>query len=633
MPTKNKSFASAKPPQGFATVNGVRAMGTVRRSQSITTYGIGAIVDLTDGSVMPMGLEEWEANARGGRLTPVIIHEPRLQAQLGVDFFRLAPATEELDAREQLIDRRYSIPCVRFPAWQECPQCHRLGTHGDPFEVADDSHRLVCKPCGKRAYVNPVRFIAACERGHIRDFPWIWWAHRHEEHVSCANPALFLRSRHQSAALSDLYIFCKMCGASSSMGNAFSIESLAKLGCNGERPWLGDAERDCNQRLRALQRGASNVHFPVIATALSIPPASEPYFQFLDDAWPYIRSVPVSAIDPALAGMAAQFGIEFEPLKQAYEARRRMEAGEAARSDLASRVEEYNALSSSREDESVAGRPPEFCNESSPAPDAISPWFDLIGAVSRLREVRALTGFSRLEPYPVSGERIRDALTDGSISPLSKAVSNWFPAAEIRGEGIFLRFRTTAIDEWIAKNPDLLTRSQILEERSAAVANKRGYQREYRITPRLLLVHSFAHAMIRQLSLDCGYSSSALRERLYVSDEGDSAMNGLLIYTGSPDSEGSLGGLVRLAQPRLIVDAVIRAVRHARWCGSDPVCAETDPNQSGDRISGAACHCCLLVPETACEKFNRELDRTFLIGDGQGRWAGFFNGLGEDEVI
>ncbi len=106
-------------------------------------------------------------------------------------------------------------------------------------------------------------------------------------------------------------------------------------------------------------------------------------------------------------------------------------------------------------------------------------------------------------------------------------------------------------------------------------------------------------------------------------------MNGVLVYTGSADSEGSLGGLVRLAEPALITDAVTRAVRSARWCGSDPVCHETDPAQAGDRISGAACHCCLLVPETACEKFNQELDRTLLVGAAGGEWQGFFDGLGD----
>lgn len=110
-------------------------------------------------------------------------------------------------------------------------------------------------------------------------------------------------------------------------------------------------------------------------------------------------------------------------------------------------------------------------------------------------------------------------------------------------------------------------------------------------------------------------------------------MNGVLIYTGSPDSEGSLGGLVRLADARQLERIVLQTIRNARWCGSDPVCLETDPAQSGDRVSGAACHCCLLVPETACEKFNRELDRTMLVGSPEtsefGHWRGYFDDLAD----
>ena len=106
-------------------------------------------------------------------------------------------------------------------------------------------------------------------------------------------------------------------------------------------------------------------------------------------------------------------------------------------------------------------------------------------------------------------------------------------------------------------------------------------------------------------------------------------MNGVLIYTGSPDSEGSLGGLVRLSEPFLLERIVLETIHNARWCGSDPVCLETEPRQAGDRISGAACHCCLLIPETACEKFNRELDRSMLVGDADGKYAGYFAQTGD----
>ena len=607
----------------------VRPMGQVRRSQVISTYSIGAIVDLASGSCMPMGLEEWDSQMRGGRVPDLTIFESRLQGQLGVDFFRLPPIAQEIDNQPGMVDRRYAIPCVRFPEWHECPKCHRLGTDGDPFEPGADGNGLVCGACSATS-VNPVRFVRACDAGHIEDFPWVWWAHREREGGPCERPVLYLSSQGRSASLADLYVNCHACGAGRSMGDAFLVESLRELNCHGTRPWLNDYETGCDRKPRALQRGASNIHFPVIASALSIPPVSEPLFQLLDDHWDVIRNLPESAIQPVLEGFARQYAVSPEVLLEAYRQRILLERGEATRTELASRAAEYLALGSDREEEAVAQKVPQFCNRVSEPPPVLAPWFDLVGAVSRLREVRAIAGFSRIEPMPVSGERIFEALRDRKISPLSIHQARWLPAAEIRGEGIFLRFRDEAVERWITANPELMTRAAVLERISAALAAQRGYEREYTITPRLLLVHSFAHAMIRQLSVDCGYSSSALRERLYIAEPADGAegMNGVLIYTGSPDSEGSLGGLVRLAAPELIVDAVVRAVRHARWCGSDPVCRETDPAQSGERISGAACHCCLLVPETACEKFNRELDRTTLIGDAESRWTGFFDGLG-----
>jgi hypothetical protein len=604
-------------------------MGQVRRSQIISTYSIGAIVDLASGSCMPLGLEDWDSQMRGGRLPELTIFESRLQGQLGVDYFRLPPIIEEIFGQPGMVDRKYAVPCIRFPEWHECPKCQRLGTEGDPFELADDRNSLVCGACNRNK-VNPVRFVRACDAGHIEDFPWVWWAHRKREGDACERPILYLRSHGKSASLADLYVYCKQCNVGRSMGDAFLGESLRELNCHGTRPWLGDFQPGCDRRPRALQRGASNIHFPVIASALSIPPVSEPLFQLLDDHWDVIRALPDSAIEPFLQNYARQYNVRPELLLEAYRQRVLLERGEATRTDLASRSEEYLALGADRKEEIVAGRIPQFCNDVFEAPGELMSWFDLVGAVSRLREVRAVAGFSRIEPYPVSGERIKGALQDGKISPLSSNNCNWLPAAEIRGEGIFLRFRDEAVDSWILSNPQVLGRATALEKRSAAVAAERGYEREYVVTPRLLLLHSFAHAMIRQLSVDCGYSSSALRERLYIAEPegGANPMNGVLIYTGSPDSEGSLGGLVRLAAPKLIVDVILRAVRHSRWCGSDPVCRETDPAQSGERISGAACHCCLLVPETACEKFNRELDRTMMVGDAEGRWKGFFDGLG-----
>jgi hypothetical protein len=359
---------------------------------------------------------------------------------------------------------------------------------------------------------------------------------------------------------------------------------------------------------------------------MSIPPASEAINLIVQELRSLLDAVPEETLPAVLAGVAAQYGVPVELMLIAYRNLRTLETGGASLTERLARAEEYAALSEDRDDPVIAGIVPQFQNHASKPSGALETWFDLVGAASRLREVRVMAGFSRIEPYPVSAERVNEAIAEGNVSPLSKTPRNWLPAAEIRGEGIFLRFRTQKVERWIGENPGLIARASILEARSRQMATARGYIRDYAITPRLLLVHSFAHALIRQISVECGYSASALRERLYVAeaDSNGPSMNGVLVYTGSPDSEGSLGGLVRLADAELLEPIVLRTLRSASWCGSDPVCLETDPGQSGERVSGASCHCCLLLPETACERFNRELDRAVLVGDTESAFKGYF---------
>ncbi len=143
--------------------------------------------------------------------------------------------------------------------------------------------------------------------------------------------------------------------------------------------------------------------------------------------------------------------------------------------------------------------------------------------------------------------------------------------------------------------------------------------------PRLVLLHTLAHLLINQLTYECGYSSASLRERLYVSPGGD-GMNGLLIYTAAGDSEGTLGGLVRMGQPERFEEILRNAITNARWCSSDPVCMDSH-GQGPDSCNLAACHSCALLPETACEEFNRFLDRGLVAGTRDNPGLGFFSSL------
>lgn len=610
--------------------DGVDPVGTVRRSQLISTFGIGAILDLEKGSFMPMGLEDW---SRVTALPALKIREPRLEQMLGVNHFRLGPVKEDVRGTHQ-VRARSAAPVIRFPLWHECPVCHRIGTESDPFELADDGARLRC--VADKAFTNPVRFVVACRTGHLKDFPWEWWAHRDRDEGICGSPALYLQSRGRSASLGDLYVECRNCGTKAdpvrrSLGDAFGADALRGQSCSGFRPWLHDREEGCAEQVRALQRGASNIHFPTVCSALSIPPASEAVCQIISQSRDVLDNAPASAIDHILTGIAGTYGVSPDQMISAWRQMQALETGNSSITEKLARAEEYAALSDDRDDPEIGGIVPQFRNSQMGIPASFANVLDRIGAVSRLREVRALAAFSRIEPYPVAAERVPEAIRDRRLAPLSKTPQNWLPAAEIRGEGIFIRFRTDAIDAWIEETSGLRARASVLNDRHRQIASDRGYEPDHDITPRLLLVHSFSHALLRQISLDCGYSSSALRERLYISEASAdaSAMNGVLIYTGSPDSEGSLGGLVRLADPLLLEPILVRALSGAAWCGSDPVCRESDPQQSGDRLSGAACHSCLLLPETACEKFNRELDRVVLSGntDDGDPFTGFFSGL------
>jgi hypothetical protein len=219
------------------------------------------------------------------------------------------------------------------------------------------------------------------------------------------------------------------------MGDAFRPESLKGMKCRGVRPWLHDRQPDCDAPPRVIQRGASNAHFPVVASALSIPPVSEATFQIIEGHWMTLGALPAEAVTPVLTNLANTYGIPLDALMAAYREKQKIEGTHGEFTDAGSRAEEYAALSNDRDDPIVGGVVPQFCNDVSEPPAAIAPWFDLVGAVSRLREVRALAGFSRIEPYPVSGERIAKAIQDGLVSPLSKAPRNLAAGGRDSGRG------------------------------------------------------------------------------------------------------------------------------------------------------------------------------------------------------
>jgi hypothetical protein len=183
--------------------------------------------------------------------------------------------------------------------------------------------------------------------------------------------------------------------------------------------------------------------------------------------------------------------------------------------------------------------------------------------------------------------------------------------------------RADRVQEWESREV-VRERVAVLQDKHLRAWRDRGQHGAMlkEITPRFLLVHSLAHALIRQLALSCGYGSASLRERLYVgSAEWD--MAGLLIFTSSPDADGTLGGLVRQGEGANILAVFEDSLSSMSWCSSDPLCIEGVHSFSAP-ANGAACHACLLAAETSCEEFNRFLDRAFLVGTPTNQQLGYF---------
>lgn len=590
-------------------------LGDIRRSQIITTHGPGSIIDFRAGgyggagvSVVAAGLEEWDRWAPPPGLGhPQTVYEPRLQKQLGVEGFRLPPVAPQV-APGVYSNRAGKLVGVRFPRWLQCPHCHlvrqpRFWTE-DPGDPA-----LYCADCSERAggrnrvHVVPVRFIVICDKGHLDEFPWDWWV-KHEERCS-QSPE---RARRElklegsaTAGLAGLILTCLGCGARRSMEGCFGPDAISGQ-CHGRRPWLGtDADESCTAKPRVVQRGASNIYFSVVESALDIPPWSDELQKKIGMRWAMLEQAPDQNARKLLIHALRLADVTDKPDEELFgiieDRITRLRSP-----DRNIRWEEYQQFVQHTQ---PFGEDTEFEIRPALAPPELSGWLQSVTRATRLREVRALRGFTRVFP-PSPGD-------DDRVARISLNQHAWLPAVENRGEGIFIQLRVERVREWETQ--------QVVVDRVAALRG--AYEQAWRdrgrpgvplkaVTPRLLLIHSLAHVLIRQLSLSCGYGSASLRERLYVGTK-DWEMVGFLVFTSSPDADGTLGGLARQGESSNIVRLFEDSFTSMTWCSSDPLCIE-GVHAKSEPTNGSACHACLLASETSCEEFNGFLDRALLVG-------------------
>lgn len=368
--------------------------------------------------------------------------------------------------------------------------------------------------------------------------------------------------------------------------------------CSGHHPFRPNHKNEkCDKEMIPSQRGASNVYFPVMRSAISIPPWINPLYNLIDE---HLRLIDSYEEDFGEMGLDKVYQKYFSAFtREEFDAallRRRQNIKEFTEI----KQMEYNAITH-HADPVYASNKKHFKAEEDPLPDYLLPYFQRVIRITRLREVRVLLGFTRVDaPDP-------DADEQTNIVYLNKGkTEKWLPAAEVHGEGVFIEFNRDSIDAWL-RDPELGSLSQ----KYAQCYKEFCESKEWTVTTlrdaRYVLMHTFAHLLIKQMSMSSGYSSSAIRERIYFGDD----MSGVLLYTGSADKEGSLGGLVELGNIDQLIVLMKDAFQEALVCTNDPECLNNVP--AGNNSNGAACHSCCMISETACENGNRMLDRGLIV--------------------
>lgn len=630
--------------------------GAMRRAQLVSPFGVGAMSVLVNGtSVITAGLDHWYQpdDASTLALEEYQEHDWRLEARLRVSEFRLPPDFRHQGQGNDNRNVKLTVPVLRFPLWCFCMFCKRLElstlTMQRP-EVCKDKKHTDWK---YKPRMSQVPFVAVCAAGHLDDFPFDKWVHR-SHRPSCAG-TLRLKSI-GGGGLEGQRVVCDACGNERSLrgiteARFVNREEHTTLSdqlsspddpylCTGARPWLAQPDGPCDQPMRGALRAAGNVYFSKVESSIYLPrkegavsaemhelmrhPAVSSTMRTLNDIFGagldvnMLRQQLLKNVPPEIFGL-----ISDEELIAGYRdllgvGEQEPESGEESDAELLTgddiwRYPEFQHIRQTPRDDYLTATNPDLHAD-------LGPYLERVRSVDVLRETRALRGFTRVRDDVLKLSVGKSLLRRQPLPP----TQDWLPAYVVRGEGIYFELDPGRLAAW-EERAEVQARAQKITDHYGQVASQRGLGNRI-LTPRFVLLHTLGHLLINELVFACGYSSASLRERLYLSTAPGREMAGLLIYTAAGDSEGTMGGLVRMARPENLRSVFASAISDARWCSTDPVCMDAgEKGQGPDSCNLAACHGCGLLPETSCEEFNRFLDRGLVIGTFADPGLGYFS--------
>jgi hypothetical protein len=582
---------------------------SLRRSQYITTYGPGAILEGPDGPrVIPsLDLSQIFENRR---LRDFEITDRRLSESLltGAGILRL-PSNAELGLPEM----KWIYNTFPFPSWALCISHSLLYK-----KTASDSRACpTCAPLSDKYEAwrtvrkHAIRFVRACPSGHLDDVDWI----RIIPHARHACNPRFLLWEGGGGALRHIIIRCPNCRESINLGIAYA----RNWPCSGRYPERGPVAPGCSVPAKIVQRGAANLRMAELRTSLTIPPSDTALHRLLElDTISTVVFTQSFSTKQSFLDVLDRL-VQNNRLKQPivtdikrYSEREILSAindvistgGERNLHEL--RLEEFEALRRG----AVFGAPAQPAQ----TPGA-PPQFEIIRTDTRLlrcagRHVIRVTPVNRLRVVMVqTGYRRLDLTNDVVDCAYHDQQRSWYPGVELFGEGIFLDLPAEGEN---AEEPLALigeaSQNWLAAWTDPNVANQNPNPGETDwLHPVFVWWHTLAHRLINALSIDSGYSSASVRERIFVDINSVTGRvaGGVLLYTIQPGGDGTLGGMVGLVPE---FERVLQsALRNLDACSNDPLCGE---EQFGTgKYNGAACYACLLVSETSCEHRNMRLDR------------------------
>jgi Domain of unknown function (DUF1998) len=596
----------------------------IRLSHLLGHSGVGAIVRGPKDLVVVHDIRQWtDRNGEpGGRR---VTYVERIRAAMDVkQELREPPVARE--AAHGGVDG-VCVPVSRFPRWTHCPSptCGWLDRR--PWlDTVDDPPR--CKRCKHRPVLEQVTWAVIDPAGYLDEVPWFFLAHKSASAPEQVNCKVFDNLRLVEDGVSRR-LRCEACKSEVK----FRGDEKVQFGTGRMQPWTRDDlvpardPKDSSQPLaQVLAINDARIYEAVTKIALAIPPESRVRKGTAVDRL-YRNSEDRRKIDSARTPLAKKGAIR--DIATRY--RSTPADIEEALKDIGAGYPLYGAVFTPgqlRESEYQAfldTLPDQQPDEDLVTQDRTSGWQALVEEKGSSEDIRSLvTGIrhlvrvDRLKAVKVfkGFRRPVQANEPPVVPPDIVGNSDWLPAVELHGEGIFLTLDEDRLARW-EQHPAVVSRLEPLISRFT----RSGHDAPNPLTSRFMLLHTLSHLLMRGIEAEGGYPAASLSEIIYCAGEPE-LMAGVLIYVAVPDIAGSLGGIAELAEPRRFLGILTRSIEHAYWCSLDPVCSEHE-GQGPGLLNRAACHACTLVPDTACEFGNTLLDRGFVKGDGAGL-PGFF---------